>query len=793
MGNPSIDELLAWMQDKSKTCGWGALIAYDRRKTNDLLQQLYIERFTSGHYLPLVNESMDFDKTIEHLSDLKFSVPLMSFDNASLSDSKVKLSLDFVGGMIVTEEKGLGISKVQKVLPLNRPQLTMTQPLARVPGLVDEDGQVALDLANKEGSEFKATFMLGSLDQIEMGRRFQAYFEEKLTDEQRIFPIGTLAGEANDALTPAGFIIRTMAAPGAKVRGAPNEGDGAVLVFARMKNRSDGQGPPMDFLYPIPADADGKVYTGTMWLSSATLLEDLLRPQALKDIGHDIDFAPYEGQSDVAWALTATQGGKAYLNLEIEIDIDEGNTQAVYIRSTWQHWFDASGPDNQPLTIAAKDDELELSWETAYESYYAYKRRRSGVYDSYKEGDLQNTASMTIRLAPVLDAKGVVHFEETLRRKTLSFLCDQYLLYLTDSTHYCNAVLGDRLSDYMFDALDDILKDFSAPSIETFLISNLLFPGHNALQLSDAHLPGDLALFGHIDPLLTSATATPRHATLEAGGSQQFSLGAGVSAVTWEVRGTDPDDDEIGTIDASGLYRAPAAGPLFKGYLVAVVTGHGTLDGQEVRSSAMVTVLASAVAANPVFEVCLAGGNVELSAETIAGEPLWSLKDPSLGGSLSTTSGSACTYTAGPLDSSRNPVYVDTVVVANEGDNGSSECLVLVRNTYLLMDVVISKDSIPSSGEVRLQIMEKGIAYNPDEYGATCRILVGGGSISEDGVYKQAADASGFAVVLLEVDDFMGTLAGYMVLPLPLDKYEEVILRVGDSLRLAAEQKASGD
>jgi len=793
MSNPSIDELLAWMQDKSKTCGWGAMIAYDRRKTNDLLQQLYIERFTSDHYLPLVNKSMEFDKTIEHLSDLKFSVPLMSFDNASLSDSKVKLSLDFVGGMIVTEEKGLGIAKVQKVLPLNRPQLTMTQPLARVPGLVDEDGQVALNLGNEEGAEFRATFMLGSLDQIAMGRRFQEFFQEELTDDQRIFPIGALVGEANDALTPAGFIIRTMAAPGAKVRGAPNEGDGAVLVFARMKNRDPGRDPPLDFFYPIPADADGKVYTGTMWLSSATLLEDMLRPQALRDIGHDIDFAPYKGETDVAWALTATQGGKSHLSLEIEIDIDEGNTQAVYIRSSWEHWFNASGPDNQPLTIAAREDQLELSWKTAYESYYAYKRRREHVYDSYIEGRLQNTSSKTIRMAPVLDANGVVHFEETLRDFSVSFLCDEYLMYLTDSDHYCNAELGAVLKQYMFDSFDDILKDFSAPSIETFLISNLLFPGHNALQLTDVHLPGDLALFGHIDPVLTSATATPRHATIEAGGSQQFSLGAGVSGVTWEVRGTDPDDDDIGTIDASGLYRAPAAGPLFKGYLVAVVTGNGMLGGQEVQSSAMVTVLASAVAANPVFEICLAGKGVMLSAETMAGEPLWSLKDPSLGGSLSTTKGSACTYTAGPLDSSRDPVYVDTVVAASENGNGRSECLVLVRNTNLLMDVVISKDSIPSSGEVRLQIMEKGIAYNPDEYGATCEILVGGGSLSEDGVYKQAADASGFAVVLLQVDDFLGTMSGYMVLPLPLDRYEKVINRVGDSLRLAAEQKASDD
>ncbi len=786
MSNPSIDELLAWMQGKSQTYGWGALIAYDRRKTNELLQELYIERFTSGHYLPLVNQSMTSGSTIEHLSGLRFSVPLMSFENASLTASTVTLSLDFVGGMIVTEEVGLGISKVQKILPLNRPQLIMTQPLERVDGEIDGDGRVALNLANEQGADFRATFVLGSLEQIEVGRRFKVFFEENLSNEQKIFPLGTLAGEANDALTPAGFKIRTMAAPGARVRGAPNEGDGAVLVFARMKGRDEGRDPGSDFMYPIPADAGGKVYTGTMWLSSWTLMEDLVREDALREIGNGIAFAPYQGVTDNAWSLVATSGGLEHPDQIYEVDINEGETQSVYINSDWNYMFVPKGENNQTLAIAAMDNQLELSWKCAFTNHYAYKRRRADWWDDYSEGDLDNTSNVRIRLAPELDANGVVHFHQSTREIQLGFKADRHLKYFTDEDHQGTDLLNHTLRSSIFPSFENALEDISVPSIDTFLIRNLLFPGHNALQLNDAFVPGDLALFGRIDPLRTSAIITPRHVTIEAGGKQQFGLGTGVSGITWSVRGTDPDDEAVGSISTSGLYTAPAAGSLFKGYLVAVVTGRGTLNGQEVTSSAMVTVLTSTVAMNPVFQVCQAGKSVELSAEAIAGEPTWSLKDPSLGGSLSTASGKTCTYTAGELDNTRDPVYLDTVLAGNPGSAARAEALVLVRNSYSLLDVVISDDSDPATGQVQLQIIDRGTGHNPDDFGATCEILVGGGTLSPSGLYTQPADASGFVVVLMKYEDEFGTLAGFIVMPLPLPKYDEINRRVSRSLRASA-------
>ncbi|HCN46938.1 MAG TPA: hypothetical protein DIT18_15845, partial [Pseudomonas sp.] len=367
------------------------------------------------------------------------------------------------------------------------------------------------------------------------------------------------------------------------------------------------------------------------------------------------------------------------------------------------------------------------------------------------------------------------------------FKADQELKYFTFPDLSGNDVLSSEIRKRIFPTFERALANFSPSAIDTFLVRNLLFPGHNALQLTDVHVPGDLNLLGHIDPLRTAAIIAPRQATIEAGDSEQFSLGPNVSGVTWSVRGTDPDDKQVGTVNASGLYQAPAAGTLPKGYLVAVVTGSGTLDGQAVMSSAMVTVLASTVGVNPVFHFCQAGSSVSFHAEAIGGgEPLWSLKSPALGGTLSTSKGAECTYTAGAIDSSRGLIFLDTVLVGNPGSEARAETQVLVRNTNGLLQIAISKDSDPATGQVQLQIIEAGIPYNPDDYGATCELLIGGGTLSPSGLYKQPANASGFAVIAMTYKDPFASSAGAIVLPLPLNLYEDINRRVSRSIRETA-------
>lgn len=219
MANYTVQELLAWMEGKSKTYGWDAIVAYDRRKTNMLLHQQYVERFNSESYIPSITVGLSSSVyTTEYLYGLKLSVPKLSFASANLSSSRADLTMDMVGGLIVSKLVAPGIPErvdsIKQVLPLGGPQLTMTLPLENTPGTVNER-QVTLDIS--KGENFRANFVIGDLAQETLGLMFKTLFQS-LTPQQKTFSLGSLSGELNDVLTPESFQIRTMVSPSGIVK-----------------------------------------------------------------------------------------------------------------------------------------------------------------------------------------------------------------------------------------------------------------------------------------------------------------------------------------------------------------------------------------------------------------------------------------------------------------------------------------------------------------------------------------------------------------------------------------------
>ncbi|MCU1734773.1 MULTISPECIES: Ig-like domain-containing protein [unclassified Pseudomonas] len=787
--NHSIDELLAWLDGKSRTFGHGCVVAYDQRKTNKLLSQIYIERFNSTNgYLPLINQTMDSgDASKEFLSNLKLSAPKLLFSNADLDDSRATLTMDFVGGLIMTvlysEGAAARISRIQKILPIGGPQLSMVLDLERVKGAVGDTGQVALKIA--EGREYKANFVLGDIPQEQVGAQFKLLFEG-LRDDQKIFPLGTLSGDLNGPLTPESFEIRTMPAPGATRRGADNYGHGAVLLFVRLKGDADISypGSGSDFKYPIPADKNGKEYTGTVLLSSRVLFNDLIAPHAEADIGHGIKFKPYAGGTDIASSLQATAGGLVYNEFEVFRDL--GNRENVRLIADYNFEFSKG----KPFTVQKNGDGLIAEWNPHLTTSYWFKEVKADWFDDEKTGTLECGANTKISIKARLDTDGVVVFESdsTSRLVWIYTKVDQELRGLTysngDGDDYFTSSLKRQLSSHF----DNFLHRITAPNIDTFLIRNLLFPGHNALQLHDVYVPGDLALFGHIDPLRTTVVVSPLQVTLLPGASQKFTLDPAPSDANWSVRSTEPGETNVGTIDASGVYKAPAASSLKEGSMTVVVTGKGKLDGQDVTSSALVSVMEHTVTVSPIFEICESAKEVALTAGIMgSGNPAWSLKTPALGGKLSTNAGGECVYTAAPVSSDRDVMYVETVQVKNPTANDTIEVQLLVlRPLSINMPVLVSEDSKPETGQVQLHVGSKNGPVVPPP-GAICKLLVsGGGTLSPTGVFKEPANAKGFAVISVVIPGDFSDHNGFIVLPLPLSAYADISRRASDSIQAHA-------
>lgn len=775
--NHTVDELLNWLDKKSRTFGWGAIVAYDRRKANRLLEQIFIQRFTDGSYLPLISESISHGQyTVEHLSGLRLSVPMLSFQNADLGDSEASLTLDFVGGMILTEMRANGmrrIEKIQKVLPIGGPKLSMTLDLRRAQGNVGSGGEVIIDIS--QGDDFKADFVLGSLSPEEIGLRFKAIFSE-LEDSQKVFPLGRLDGELNGPLTPDSFEIRTMAAPGATKAGAENYGDGAVLLFVRLKGGAVGGYPGVgsDFMYLIPADSHGKEYSGTVLLASKLLVAELFKPQIEAQVGNGLKMMVDGNSSDLAIGLKASEGS---YRLE-DFDLKAGSgLLSLTAKSLEPMTFDFAGSD--PFTVSSAGALLKFVWKGKKAFLFHFTRQDMGFDPEKEDSYVHFTHSLEFYLkANVDEVTGVVTFAPApggSSSVSVEKAPGEIDLYYTFDQAF-KARLGDALNE-----MHDRLSGIDLPHVDTFLVRNLLFPGENALQLNDAHVPGDLALFGRIDPARTMAKISPLRPTIAANTTQQFTVEPALDGVQWSVQSTEVDSASIGTIDSKGLYKAPAEDSLPQGYLTVVVNAKGKLGGQDVSVSAMVSVLVSSVTVAPVFQSCDYDTKIELTSGTMQGNtPSWTLKNPEQGGRLEPR-GMACTYTAGPLNTELGHLYLDTIVIKNPATNAVAEAHIVVQNRNPNVLVVISPSSKPETGEVQLMLDFGDGPEMPVEGDVFTALISGGGTLSPTGLYREAPGANGFAVISYDNGPGARDWRGFIVLPLPLALYADITRRFSNA------------
>jgi hypothetical protein len=770
MSNHTVAELLAWMEGKSKTYGWDALVTFDKRKANALLHQQYVERFDQGSYIPLISTTLpESSFTTHHLHGIKLSAPKLSFQKADLKSSKADLTLDMEGGTIFSRVKAPGtlerLDRLQQVLPIGGPQLTMTLPLDVTPGTVNQQA-VTLDIS--EGEEFSANFVIGELNKKVIGSMFKVMFQA-LTPAQKTFSLGSMSGELNDELTPESFQLRTLAAPLADRREEVNYGDGAVLMFITFQGGRPGDIPPSPnpndpdgFRYLLPKDEQGEIYTGTMLISSRVLFDKVIGGGLVKRLGNDTQFKAYDGVSDLAWSLRSISGSIPVPGFEYRYQTGGFAQALVELHDPkFRFLFDSD------LTVDRDQGGLMLSWTRRNSS-----QGRVWFKDTvppYEQSFLFN-AYFSHRYKQHFDAvvdrsNGIVVFT---RSPVSPFDFETSIVpgFPNEDEHLTK--LHVAVKDRIHSLVDSAFASFEMPSVDTFLARNLLFPGTNAFQLTRAHVTGDLALFGHIDPVRTSAVLSPSQLLIEAGRQQQFDIvggGAGVLSVLWSVRDTAGDTVDVGTISAKGLYTAPAASLLESGYVTVLLTAEGTLDGRPIKVSALVSVIDSTIAVNPTYQVLSPLQAIKLTAHTLDGStPVW------VGDKLEPDplNPDHRIYTAAARDS-KQAFIIETIKVSSPG--GVPKAITLLIETFPSdLTLRVTESSDPDTGEVQLEVLFEKDILDPVEDGYVLTLLHGGGHLdTTTGVYTEPnSTQASFAIITVEIGQGIAGWYGFVVLPLPL-------------------------
>lgn len=276
MTDNSLQNLLDRLRQGNVTHGWGAILAFSRDQVNGFLARQHIEGLEGLHFLLPYSDSFfvnDDQTEMVSLHGIVLGPPILSFEKASLNKSALTLTMNIIGGTYTAKRHPvLAPPTVLTAFAVTEDMgfhVRMEANLHQAYGEVDKRGRVTMDLSVGE----KVVCNLGSVEKIRerMGQYFQRYFAGQ-PQEQRRFTLGTVELNNYDPLSPTEFAVRTQPAPGATDEQSPGYGDGAIVVFIRLKVQEGepAAGLPIEgsgFPYLIPDDM-----AGGMPRFSATLL-----------------------------------------------------------------------------------------------------------------------------------------------------------------------------------------------------------------------------------------------------------------------------------------------------------------------------------------------------------------------------------------------------------------------------------------------------------------------------------------------------------------------------------------
>ncbi|MBH3411722.1 hypothetical protein [Pseudomonas putida] len=451
----SLEQVLARMRESSVTLGWGAVAVYSRGRLNRLLYQQHLERLGGPSDLPLlsvdlvtrprraaaqatghadglaalsavsarrigssrVHVALDIDavsapqaewlpgpSSAVSLSGIEFGPPLLSFSTASVENSRVRLTMNIVAGRCASTNKdggklfsGFSFSEAMDY------QVEIDVDLALAEGTVDRRGRVLLDIA--KGSRVRCNLFAQDpqLNQ-QLNARLAEWFA-RLPARSSEFELGSIDLRGYRTLTPNRFILRTQAAPGARLRAAANYGDGAVLVFIGvLGDDQKGRLPTRDFPYLLP-DGD---YSATLVVAEhlqdqasevdLILLNSLLFPASYEFVERERhtprDLAVFGNINPLRTTMSVQPAGTLlHAGEQMQFKLFNGEGRQVNA-SQWR----VTGLTNHTLATQGSIS-LEGLYSAPDINAIGHESLTVVVTAEYKEGDITYVASERVQVA----------------------------------------------------------------------------------------------------------------------------------------------------------------------------------------------------------------------------------------------------------------------------------------------------------------------------------------------------------------------------------------------------------
>ncbi|WP_095149320.1 hypothetical protein [Pseudomonas sp. Irchel s3a18] len=766
------------MQGKSMTRGWDAIVTMNRTKVNALLEQQYISKLKETRVLKKIFGEVKLTAngySILDLTGLVLSPPRLSFENATLTNSRARLTMDVESGTVSQRLNVPGypsrVTESFSVTPQHGFKVFADIDLFASTGTVEELGRVILDLGN--AINFTSNLVDEPLAQEALGVFFARLYRA-LPWEERVYELGELKFNDDDLLVPREFAIRTQMAPGGNDVLSDSYLDGAVVLFVRTRNNPASGSLPVEgsgFPYLIPNDRHPvtreAIYSGSLVLASRVVFDWFVEPYLMKEIGHDLRFRRESESNEIARSLQASAGG-----FPIE-DVHYKWTAGMFGRGEIKNTlpltvsFLNAAPDKS-FCVFSDSAMLVYEWlgDQMYQFYFYEDRTFPGVDPKEAVIESRIRPTVQVKIKPVVAVDNIVRFETQAgyELEVHEFLYDALRPYISDT--YAGLISRKLIPPK--DLIKEAFKGLSAPEINVFHLNHLLFPEQNTLLLTEAALPGDLFLVGHIDPKHTAFTLEPLFGRVKAGTTLQFEvrqLALRAMPMTWSACNID-GEQVPGVIDQNGLFTAPdlsLINGLAERYIVtAAYTGD---DGLVREASAMAAVVVESLSVTPsiaTLDFSDAKRDVSFRAVNLGTGPLrWTLREPF--GTLQ-SNGNEALYTLPntPGEQAGGLVVID-VEDLSSGEK-TSTCILWLRRNFILPVVPGFHPGLPAGAVTQLRVADRDI--DPDDL--VWDVLAGDGQVDRETGLFTAPDTIKSPYTVVQATYGRGTMAhrGYGIIHL---------------------------
>lgn len=807
----TYEGLVDWMSEKPRFQDWGAVLAFDRSRTNIILMQQYIENFGQDSYSDVIDEVIEDTAGVSycHLYNLKMDSPRLSFENSSLQNGMVTMTMRVIGGSQLNWLKSFGgkfqVVKVYDIDALDGPKLTSNLFLQESEfGTVGDDGVVKIDISKATKYDFSSLASVKERERV--GQRLQQVFSN-YDPQYREFILSKIESKEGSYVDPERFYLRTHPRAGAATFDSGTFGEGAIVIFIAMRNELSGT---------IPADNDGMPYlipdghSASMFFSNKFMMFNIFA-KGVELVNNVEDFAMVTLNLDPSGFISTTEVSKGALKLPLainnsslphfsQVSVDEiilpmnsgpdadrfnfadfnldfyENVEPVAL------WI---GMTNIPMVLTLRGDGPERTFNHNFKLGW-------GVTNGYK-------------FELVQDEHGINRLQLTESHKP-------YLLWFALAHEFANI---PEVMDHWEEVADCIVQELkpfigshlenSLPSpikdIDLFRLNNIIFQKDNIFKLDRVDFYGSLFMAGSIGEALSAFAVEPLEDVVAAGGKIEFKTSPPREDLDWTVENID-NFGGAGTISAAGVYTAPAISDM-KGSFTRVRVTATTQDGN-FRNSALISVVKREITINPLVMACDAQvkDGHEITAGALSdGELVWKVESLSgdIAGEITLPDNTENRlYFPGKLKPDSTEAFTfDKITVTNAkvpSQSESSYVLNMFTTPVLALRVDTTREI--KEGSVPFYVVtNENKEFRPGDAGWSAmsfNLVHGSGTFDiKDGTYKYDVNTTDrFAIITVTLDAVVTKLNGFIIIPFPLTDFPYEAIDQGENATLNTQPTA---